>query len=256
MTDTGAAARRVVLVTGAGTGIGRALCGAFADDGALVVANDVDPDAAAATAAALGTSAVAEVADVADVTAVRAMVDRIVADHGRLDVAVANAGVTHFGAFLDTEPADVDRLLAVNVRGGYFTAQAAARAMVARGEGGRILLLSSVTGIQAMRGLSAYGATKAALRQLARTLALELGPHGITVNAIAPGATLTERTRREQPDYEGAWAAVAPTGRVATVEDIAAAARYLASGGAAHVTGQTLVIDGGWTATSQVPDGY
>lgn len=253
---TGELDRRVVLVTGAGTGIGRALCEGFAHDGMTVVANDVDAAAAHDTAAALGDATCAEPADVADVAAVRAMVGRIVERFGRLDVAVANAGVTHFGPFLDAEPAELDRLLGVNVVGSYFTAQAAARAMVRRGTGGRILLLSSVTGIQAMRGLSAYGATKAALRQLARSLALELGPHAITVNAIAPGATVTDRTRAEQPDYADAWAALAPNRRVATVDDIVAAARYLVSDGAAHVTGQTLVVDGGWTTTSRAPDGY
>jgi len=247
---------KVVLVTGAGTGIGRGLCEAFAAHGATVVVSDLDPDAASEAARAIGPAASAEPVDVADVAAVRAMVGRVVGAHGRLDVAVANAGITNFGAFLDYEPDDFDRLVAVNLRGSYFTAQAAARAMVGSGIAGRILLTSSVTGYRAINGLSAYGATKAALRQLARGMALELGPHGITVNAVAPGATITERTLQERAEYDQDWAAVAPDRRTARVDDIAAAALYLASDAARHVTGQTLLVDGGWTGTAEVPEGY
>lgn len=249
-------AQPVVLVTGAGLGIGRALCAAFVADGATVVVNDADAARAAQAAADLGPTAHAAPGDVADVAAVRALVEAVVRRHGGLDVAVCNAGITEFGRFLDYEPATFDRVLAVNLRGSFFTAQAAARAMVAAGRPGRIVLLSSVTGVVAMEGLAAYGATKAALRQLARSLALELGPHGITVNAVAPGATITERTVHERPAYEADWAAVTPDRRVATVDDVAAAVRFLAGPGAAHVTGQTLVVDGGWTSIGRVPEGY
>lgn len=248
-------AGRVVLVTGAGAGIGRGLAAAFADAGATVVVNDIDADAAHAVASALP-GATAEVADVADVGAVRAMVERVVARHGRLDVAVANAGITRFGAFLDYEPDDFDRVVAVNLRGTYFTAQAAARAMVARGRGGRILLVGSVAGVRTINGLSVYGATKAAIGHLAAALALEVGGHGITVNAIAPGATLTERTLLERPDYAEAWASVAPDRHTGAVEDVAAVALFLAADAAGHVTGQTILVDGGWTTTGHVPDGY
>jgi 3-oxoacyl-[acyl-carrier protein] reductase len=246
----------VVLVTGAGVGIGRALCEAFAAAGDTVVVNDLDPDAAGSVAAALGAPAEAVPADVADVPAVRDLVAGIVARHGRLDVVVANAGITEFGSFLDYEPAAFERVTAVNLRGSFFTAQAAARAMVHGGHAGRIVLVSSVNGVVAMNGLSAYGATKAALLQLARALALELGPHGITVNAVAPGATVTERTVLERPAYERDWAAVTPARRTASVDDVAAAVLFLAGDGAAHVNGQTLVVDGGWTVAGHAPDGY
>jgi glucose 1-dehydrogenase len=128
--------------------------------------------------------------------------------------------------------------------------------MVAAGTPGRLLLVSSVTGYRAINGLSAYGATKAALRQLARGIALEVGPYGITVNAVAPGATLTERTLQERAEYDRDWAAVAPDRRTATPGDVAAAVLFLASDEARHVTGQTLLVDGGWTSTGHVPEGY
>jgi 3-oxoacyl-[acyl-carrier protein] reductase len=249
----------VVLVTGAALGIGREIAEVFAAAGDTVVVNDADAALAVAAAdaiAASGGRAVAAPGDVADVAAMRALVDGVVAAVGPVDVVVANAGLSRFGAFLEEEPETLDRVLAVNLRGSYFTAQAACRTMVAAGRGGRVVFVSSVVGVQAMAGLAAYGMTKAGLRMLARSLALELGPHGITVNAVAPGATVTERTVQEAKDYPGAWAAVTPSGRAATPADVAAAVAFLCSPAAAQITGQTLVVDGGWTATSPVPAVY
>lgn len=250
---------RAVIVTGAGEGIGYALCRAFAEAGAFVALNDLDAAKADSAAAQingeLGTARVTAYGlDVADVAAVRAMIDDFTARHGRLDVVVANAGITNFGAFLDYTPEAFDRVTGVNLRGTYFTAQAAARAMIRTGQAaGRILLTSSVTGRMGYPNLSAYGMTKAAISHLAQALAVELGVHGITVNVICPGATVTERTLRDDPHYAENWAAVAPNRRVGTVDDLAQTALFLASDGARHITGQTLVVDGGWTLTSPIP---
>jgi NAD(P)-dependent dehydrogenase (short-subunit alcohol dehydrogenase family) len=120
---------------------------------------------------------------------------------------------------------------------------------------GRIILMSSVTGIQAHLNLGGYGITKAGIRMMAKIIALEVGNYGITANAISPGATLTERTLQDDAEYEKNWASVTPTGRVGYVQDIVAAALYLASPEARHVTGQTLVVDGGWTLQSPLPAG-
>jgi NAD(P)-dependent dehydrogenase (short-subunit alcohol dehydrogenase family) len=252
---------KVVLVTGAGVGIGYGLCAAFAGAGAHVVLNDHDASVARGAAESINASLRAErVAarplDISDPGALREMGRWITEHYGRLDVAVANAGVTNYGAFLEYTPEAFDRVTAVNLRGTYFTAQAAARIMIERQvPEGRIILMSSITGTHAMTNLGAYGMTKAAVRHLARSTALELGPYGITVNAVCPGAILTERTLADDPDHEANWSAVNPNGRDGYVDDVVAAVFYLASGAARHVTGQTLVVDGGWTVRGVVPPG-
>lgn len=239
-------------------GIGYALCQAFATEGATVALNDVDParchSAAQQINGILGVERVHPYAgDVADIDAVRRMFHQFVALAGRLDIVVANAGITTYGEFLTSTPEAFDRLLGVNLRGSFFTAQTAARIMIDAHIPGRILLMSSVTGIQAHVNLGGYGITKAGIQMMAKSIALEVGRYGITANAICPGATVTERTLQDDPHYERNWASVTPTGHVGYVEDIVAAARYLASAEARHVTGQTLVVDGGWTVQSPLP---
>lgn len=249
---------RAVLVTGAGCGIGYEICHQFAAEGATVALNDLDPalatEATAAINREIGREAVhAYACDVADVEAVRVMVADFAERAGRLDVVVANAGLTDSGDFLTYTPEAFDRLTAVNLRGSYFTAQAAAHIMIARQIAGRIVLMSSVTGGQAFLNLGAYGVTKAGIRHMAKSLGAELGKFGITVNAVSPGVTVTERTLKLDPDTDAKWATVTPNGRTGHVEDIAAAALFLASPEARHITGQTLEVDGGWTTISPLP---
>jgi 3-oxoacyl-[acyl-carrier protein] reductase len=253
--QSGAFSGQVAIVTGAGEGIGLRLGQRLVAAGARVVLNDLDAERAAAAAAAIGGDDVCAGVggDVADLAVTQALVDLAVDRFGRLDIAVANAGITKWSRFLDYEPDDVRAVLDVNLFGSFFLAQRAARRMQHQGGGGRILLMSSVTGLQAIEYLSVYGATKAALRMLARQLVVELGPLGITVNVIAPGATITPRNLADDPEYERVWGDVTPTGRPATVDDIAEAALFLLSPAAAQITGQTLVVDGGWSATSPVP---
>jgi glucose 1-dehydrogenase len=247
---------RVALVTGAGEGIGAAVAHRLSRDGLAVGVNDLDPARAEAVASeivAAGGRALPLAGDIADVARVRAMVDETVAAFGRLDVAVANAGITQYGDFFDMTAGDIDRLLSVNLRGTFFTAQAAARQMREQGDGGRIVLTSSVTGHQAVRYLAAYGMTKAALEQLAKNLVIELSPHGITINTVAPGATRTPRNFADDPEYDVHWSALIPLRAIAEPDDIASAVAFLCSDGARQITGQTLVVDGGWTAISPTP---
>ena len=247
-----------VIVTGAGEGIGYQVARQFCQEGAAVLLNDILPERAQTAAenitAETGSQCIAAAADIAEVDKVRGLVRQAVERFGRLDACVCNAGLTSWGSFFDYEPADFQRVVDVNLRGNYFLAQAAARQFRAQGGGGRIVLTSSVVGHQAVPYLSAYGMTKAALEMLAKNLVLELSAHGITINCVAPGAVITPRNLSDDPDYETRWAKLIPIGRAIETEDIANAVLFLASAAAEKITGQALVVDGGWTSTSPIPD--
>lgn len=248
---------KVALVTGAATSIGFEMARQLAVAGAAVVVNDLDPvgaEAAAGRIRADGGRALGVGGNVASVADCRVMVERCVAEFGRLNIACCNAGITSWGRFLDYTEDAFDTVVGVNLKGTYFTTQAAARQMVQQGTGGRIVITSSVAGNQAVRYLSAYAMTKGGLQMLARNLALELSSHGITINAIAPGSIVNERNLRDDPDYAAKWGAVTPVGRPGYPIDVAAAALFLASDEASFITGQTLFVDGGWSATSPTPD--
>ena len=246
---------KVAIVTGAGQGIGREICRQLARQGARVVLNDIEESLAEASADAIRTekgNCIPFAGDASDVSFIQRIVDETVQHFGKLDIVIANAGITLFGDFLDYKPEDFYQVMKVNLGGSFFLAQAGANQMKGQGTGGSILFMSSVTGHQAHKNLAAYGMSKAALEMLAKTLVIELSPFKITVNAIAPGATITERTGSD-PEYEKTWADITPIGKAAGTEDIAHAALFLVSPLASHITGQTLVIDGGWTSVSPSP---
>ena len=180
------------------------------------------------------------------------MIKETVSTYGKVDIVIANAGITLFGDFFDYSPEDFYNVMRLNLGGSFFLAQQAARQMREQNNGGRILFMSSVTGHQAHKNLAAYGMSKAALEMLAKNLVLELSPYGITINAIAPGATSTERTKSD-PEYENTWSRITPIGKPASTHDIASAVLFLVSSEAGHITGQTLVVDGGWTSVSPSP---
>lgn len=248
--------KQVAIVTGAGQGIGLEICRQLALQGARVILNDLQEslaeDAARAISKETKGTCIAVSGDVSDVTFLQALVDEAVNKYGQLNIAIANAGITLFGDFLDYNVDDFDKVLSVNLRGTFFLAQAAARQMKDQGDGGKLLFMSSVTGVQAHKNLAAYGMTKAGIQMLAKNLVIELSSYRINVNALAPGATLTARTTAEK-DYEKIWSGLTPIGRPASIEDIANAACFLVSQKANHITGQTIVIDGGWTSISPSP---
>jgi glucose 1-dehydrogenase len=247
---------RVAIVTGAGQGIGYEICKQLAARGAKVLLNDSQESLAREAAANIVKETkgvcVSVSGDVSDVNFLQSLVREAVNSFGQLDIAIANAGITLFGDFLDYDVNDFDQVLAVNLRGTFFLAQAAARQMKEQGNGGKLLFMSSVTGVQAHKNLAAYGMTKAGIQMLAKSLVIELSEYKINVNALAPGATLTARTTAEK-DYEKIWSGLTPIGKPASTQDIANAACFLVSSDADHITGQTIVIDGGWTSISPSP---
>ena len=240
---------RCALVTGAQQGIGRAIAVEFAAAGADVAINYLDDLAAAEAVAtqvrALGRRAVLLQADVADVEQVRAMVSAAAQALGRLDVMVNNAAIYPRVALLAMEPADWDGLMGVNLRGTFFGLQAAARAMVAAGTQGAVINLASRAMFGAVRGAH-YAASKGGVASLTRAAALELAPHRIRVNAIAPGLTDTAQPRYGNSETEiAAMAQALPLGRMALPEDIAQTATFLASDASAMLTGQVLHVNAG-----------
>jgi NAD(P)-dependent dehydrogenase (short-subunit alcohol dehydrogenase family) len=243
---------KVVIVTGAGQGIGYEIARQLRNAGAKVLLNDIDEKLANNAAGNIGANCLAIAGDSGNVTFIRQMVETAVSKFGKLDVVIANAGITLFGDFLDYPPDSFYQVMNVNLGGSFFLAQIASKQMIAQKTGGSILFTSSVTGHQAHKKLAAYSMTKAALEMLAKNLVIELSQYGITVNTIAPGATLTERTL-DDPEYESVWSKLTPMGRPATTADIANAALFLVSDKAKHITGQSLIIDGGWTSVSPSP---
>jgi NAD(P)-dependent dehydrogenase (short-subunit alcohol dehydrogenase family) len=247
---------KVSIVTGAGQGIGFEICRQLALRGARVLLNDIDHTLAATAAEKInkaGGICIPVPGDVSDLTFIELVTRTAVEHFGQIDIVIANAGITLFGEFFSYRPEAFYKVMQVNLGGSFFLTQSAAKKMKDQGTGGSILLMSSVTGHQAHKNLAAYGMTKAALEMLAKNLVLELSPHHININAVAPGATLTERTIDDQ-NYEKVWSRITPLGRPATVKDIASAALFLVSDQARHITGQSLVIDGGWTSVSPEPN--
>jgi 3-oxoacyl-[acyl-carrier protein] reductase len=237
---------KVAVVIGAGRGIGRAIAGRFAREGALLVLGDRDGDLLARAAAELGAACMP--CDVAEKAEVTALVQHATGLHGRVDILVQNAGIFPETALESIPVAEWDRVLAVNLRGCFLAVQAVLPAMRARAYG-RIVLTSSITGPRVVPpGHAHYAASKAGINGLIRAAALEAAPHGITVNGVEPGNILTEGLRTERsPAFVAEMERSVPLGRLGTPEDVANAVLFLASDEAAYITGTTIVVDGGQT---------
>jgi NAD(P)-dependent dehydrogenase (short-subunit alcohol dehydrogenase family) len=250
---------KVVLVTGAGAGIGRATALAMVEAGAAVAAADIDLAAAQRTAVEAAVNnrrAIAIETDCGNVASIDAMIARTLAEFGRLDVIVNNAGVTRYAEIMDLTEADWDRIHRVNAKGVFFCLQRAAREMIRQG-GGRIINIASISG-RGYPGASnaAYAASKGAVIALTKTAAQQLGRHNINVNAICPGVTRTELGARNAvaraaergvtvAELQAEQEAHIPIGRANLPEDIAAMAVFLASPAARNITGQSYNVDGG-----------
>ena len=246
---SGRLAGRRALITGGDSGIGRAVALAFAREGADVGVNYLDDRAAAEKVVdeirAAGRRAVLVPADVARLSDTQTMVAQVLGELGGLDVLVNNAGVYPRVPFLDMRESDWDLVLDVNLKGGFFCAQAAARAMIAGRRRGSVINMASQAIRGAVRGVH-YSASKGGVVAMTRALALELAPHGIRANAIAPGLTDTAQPRYGNSEEELAvMASAVPLGRMAQPDDIASVAVFLASDDARHITGQTVHVNGG-----------
>ena len=249
---------RVAAVTGAGSGIGRGIAVALAGAGARVVVNDVVADGLDETLAlvgAAGSQGVVSTGDVRRRDDVQRLVDEAVASFGGLDVMVANAAVGLYADLEVMEEDEIDRVLDVNLKGALTCAQLAIPALRARG-GGSIVFVSSVQAYETLRGCVVYGAAKAGLVAAARALAVEVGEHGIRVNAIAPGTIDTPMLQRDLDGMNTADAggflervrSANALGRIGTVEEVADVVVFLVSDAARYVTGTTVVADGGFLA--------
>lgn len=249
---------RVAIITGAGRGIGFAIAELLLKNGVRAVLNDSDEKVAATKLSALENkfpdTCSVFVGDAGDIEVIEQMVQFTLNQYNRIDFVIPNAGITLFGDFFRFKPSDFDRVIGLNLKGAFFLVQKTGEIMKKQGDGGRVILMSSITGLRGYPDLTAYSMTKAALQMLAKSLVLALAPHQITVNTIAPGATLTERTQQEEPDYAGTWGKLIPRGIVGKPNDVAETCLFLLSEGAAHINGQTIVVDGGWTAIGRYPD--
>ncbi len=245
---------KTAIVTGAGSGFGEGIARLYAQEGARVILADVNREGIDRVAADLGECGIALTCDVSSRDQVEAMVRQAIAACGVPDILVNNAGITHRNQpMLEVDEATFDRIFAVNVKSVFLTAKALVPHWIGRGGGGVIVNIGSTAGIRPRPGLTWYNATKGAVNTLTRSMALELAPHQIRVNAILPvlGATgLTEAFMGmpDTPENREAFIKTIPLGRLSTPRDIAEAALFLASDAASMVTGVQLPVDGGRTA--------
>lgn len=252
MTDPFALDGRLAVISGSTRGLGLAIARTLGGAGARVAINGRDGAAVAETVAALegeGIAALPLAFDVGDPEAAARAVSDLAAAEGGLDIMVHNAGHSRRGAVADYATEDWERMIAVHLTAGFVLGREAARAMRPKGRG-RILFTSSMVAGVGRQGAGSYAAAKGGLNALVRTMAAELGPDGITVNAIAPGYVATELTRalHEDPAFDGFVRRRTPAGRWGLPEEIGWAALYLASDAAAYVNGHVLTVDGGMSA--------
>lgn len=245
---------KTALVTGGGSGLGRAICVRYAEEGAFVAAADIDMAGADETSRRIPERSAAIEADVRDKAQCEQMVRAAVEQMGRVDIFVANAGIARGGTVLDMPEQEWDDLMAVNLKGVFLSCQAAAKQMVQQGGPGKIIIMSSLASERAAPGMLAYAASKAAVRQMAKVMALELMPYHINVNAIGPGVVDTTPLAKPLADLIKATGSPgSPWGRFATELDVANVALFLASEESDFITGSIQYVDGGVLAGQAGP---
>ena len=237
---------KVAVITGAAQGIGLACAERFKAEGAKLMLSDINEAGGKAAADRLEAPFIR--CDAGLKPDVEALIRRAVEIHGRVDIMMSNAGITHAAAFLDLAEEDFDRVIRTNMKSVFLCGQAAARQMVRHGGGGVIISMSSVNALLAIPNQVAYGASKGAINQLTRVMAVALAPHGIRVVAIGPGTILTDLARNAVLTNEAAYRMIlsrTPIGRCGEASEVASVAAFLASEDASYITGQIIYPDGG-----------
>ena len=251
MTLTGSLTGKVAIVTGGNSGIGKAIVLALAEAGANIVIDYVADEEATEElekkVAALGDKSIGVEADVSKVEDLERLIKSAVDNFGRLDVMVNNAGIETRTSILDTTEAQYEKVMAVNLKSAFFGTQLAAKQMIAQGGGGRIINISSVHEDWPMPGNIPYCLSKGGMRMLTRTAGQTLGPHGVSVVGVGPGAVATpiNTSTMEDPEKMATLDAAIPLGRMAQPEEIGHVVAFLAGDGASYVTGTTIFVDGG-----------
>lgn len=250
---------KVAIVTGSAQGIGKSIARVLAKNGAAVVISDIQTEKGKAASKELGNPSIFIHCDISDARQVRSLVDKVVQRFGHLDIMVNNAGINsgpEDRVTIDKYPEELwKRIIDVDLNGTFFCCKAAASVM-SRQKSGTIINIASVAGVVALRLQVAFVAAKAAVLKMTESMACELGPHGIRVNAVSPGSTLTEGTRAlfygKEGDDKNKFAerliSFIPQGRPAETDEIAYAVAFLASDKASYITGHNFVVDGGWTS--------
>ncbi|KXK23430.1 MAG: 3-oxoacyl-ACP reductase [Bacteroidetes bacterium OLB12] len=246
---------QVAIVTGAGQGIGLEICRRLALEGAHVVLNDIEVALAEEAAEKIRKekgNCLAIGGDGGDVNFIEQLVRETVTTFGKIDIVIANAGITLFGDFFDYAPDDFNKVMRLNLGGSFFSGPAGGQKHARSKAWWSYFIYVIRNRTSGTQKSCCVWNEQGRIGNAGKNLVIELSPYGITVNAIAPGATATARTKSD-PEYENTWSRITPIGKPASTNDIASAALFLVSPEAGHITGQTLVVDGGWTSVSPSP---
>ncbi len=248
---------KIAIVTGAADGIGSGIVTQLLESGATVILNDINEGSIKKYIQNLSETNASNclpfAGNIGDLSIIKGLIEFAIQKFGKIDLLIANAGFTLFKNFFDISNLDFDKIININIKSTFFLVQNVSKLMREKNIFGKIVIMSSNVGTTPYPDLALYSMTKAALQMMVKSLVLDLAPLEIQINGIAPGATLTSRTQNEGDDYLKVWNTLIPRGKVATIEDISNTCLFLLSEHSNHITGQTIVVDGGWSSIGKYP---